>query len=66
MQTILHLLLQTRLPESLEEVPFWQHCLEAALSYTERHYKRVELLYESAAILEYCQGAVQLGDGEVR
>ena len=58
LQKLIQILLRSRLPEELEEVPFWQAALEAALSYTSRHYTRLAGLHLSGGILDYCLGAM--------
>ncbi|KAF2360087.1 Small-subunit processome Utp13 [Trinorchestia longiramus] len=59
-QEIVYLLLSTRTPEELDEVPFWTSSLAALSSYSSRHYTRAAALHQSSGILDYCASLVSM------
>ncbi|KAK4319113.1 hypothetical protein Pmani_009946 [Petrolisthes manimaculis] len=59
-QSIVNVMLKSRLPEDLESLVGWRTTLEALLPYTERHYHRTSALHQSSAIITYMASALSL------
>ncbi|KAK7071960.1 Transducin (beta)-like 3 [Halocaridina rubra] len=60
-QCILHTVLATHSPEDMEVFRDWKKLLEGLLPYTERHFRRLSALYQSASILNYMSSSLSIG-----